>query len=266
MIVGMMFCKNEADVLPLTIPAAMRVVDSLFISDDGSHDSSWEIIKYYKQQYPNKIEHIQQRPDPLDQGQRAALLDEIRRRYKPQDTWVQLIDADMVVDVADSDTLQRFIDANARSNAVVKWAVMNAVRENWEGVHQFYPSWPEDLRTLMPKFHVLEKVFYTFRPFPDLYYNAEWKPWPKGFSKYIKDTDDGHTPTKWSVPLLLHYGYRGPTHLFQRLGGKSKDKYGQEYDSIEKIAATFNCFNGTYNRSPLALRDPRDAWEVGCDL
>jgi glycosyltransferase involved in cell wall biosynthesis len=260
MIVGMMFCKNEADVLPMTITDAMRHVDSLFISDDGSTDKSWDIIQYYRQKYPSKIEHVQQHPDSLDQGQRSSMLNLIRSRYKPEDTWVQIIDADMLLH---TDNLSETIVRNSRADMLVNWYIMNAVRDHWEGVHQWYPNWPEDLRVLMPKFHILEQVTYTFRPMPALYYTTEWKPWPKGFTKYVKDTDERPNPTRDTVPILLHYGYRGPTHVFSRLGGRPKDKYGQEYDSIPSILHTFNCFNGKYNRSPLARMDPREAWEAG---
>lgn len=259
MIVGLMFCKNEGDVLPVTIPAAMRLVDSLFISDDGSGDGSWEIIKYFHQNYPDKIELIRQQPDQKDQGQRQALLNEVRNRYKPEDTWVQVIDADMILH---TDNLRQTIEINATKDSIVNWVIMNAVRQNWEGVHQFYPHWPEDIRKIMPLFHRLEKVTYSFRPYPELYYTPEWKPWPKGFGKYVKNRDD-NTPlaTKETVPLILHYGYRGPTHVYKKLGGRPKDKYGQEYDSIESVSRTFNFFNGTYNIGPFVKEDPREAWE-----
>lgn len=265
MIVGMMYCKNEADVLPMTIPDAMRHVDHLFIADDGSTDKSWEMIQFYRDQYPTKVVSIRQRPDPNDQGQRQSMLSDIQKWYKPEDTWVQLIDADMLIDTGNW-TLKDLIEMNAKSNSIVNWYVMNAVREFWGGASEWYPNWPEDLRSLMPLFHVLEKVTYTFRPYPDLYYAPGWKPWPKGFGKYLDPNEVKLPPLKYTVPLMLHYGYRGPEHVFSRMGGRPTDKYGQEYGSLAAVACTFNCFNGTYNRGPLVRSDPRDAWEVGNDL
>lgn len=254
MIVGMMYCRNEADVLPLTIEDALKKVDSLFISDDGSSDKSWDIIKYYKANYP-KIEHIQQKPNPKDQGQRQALLDEIRRRYKPEDTWVQLIDADMVLH---TDNLAETIRANASENILVRWDIMNAVRLNWDGVYQFYPNWPDTLPHIMPMFCFLESVPYSFRPFPDLFYTEDWKPWPKGFQKHFKEVPV--KPDFLNPPIILHYGYRGPAHVFAKMGGRPVDKYGQCYDSVETIKATFRCFSGKTNNSTNCFTDVRQAW------
>lgn len=265
-IVAMMFAKDECDILPTTIQEAMKQVDSLFISDDGSVDGTWEIIKYYKQAYPDKIEHIQQQPDRNDQGQRNALLNEIRRRYKPENTWVQTIEADIILYTTD---LRELISRKAEQDVRVTWHNLNAVRADWTGVHEFYPKWPDDIRKIMPGFHWLEEFpGYTYRPLPGLFFDAVWRPWPRGFSQYMKPEPrvrraklDGN-----KTPLTLHYGYRGPTHLmtkWNRLKVKPTrpfTKYGFDYTSIDTLMNTFYCFNGVYNRNPSVRPHPVDAF------
>lgn len=263
-IVGMMFCKNEADVLPVTIPAALQLVDSLFISDDGSTDKSWEIIQYFKQAYP-KVEYIQQKPNPSDQGQRQDLLNEIRRRYRAENTWVQAIDADMTLHTKD---LHALIETNKREDMTVLWAVMNAVRDYWDDVHQFYPYWPEDIRTIMPKFHRIETVTYSYRPMPDLYFTPIWRAWPKGFGKYLTPGSTDRPQPGTPPALLLHYGYRGPTHMRSRWDPTKPliNRHGVNFASVETVNSTSPYFNGLYNRDERYVStDPLEAWKKGLE-
>lgn len=267
-LVGMMFCKNECDVLPMTIPAAMKLVDSMFISDDGSTDGSWEIIQYFKRHYPDKIEHIQQEPNPKDQAQRASLLTKIQERYKPQDTWVQIVEADMMLHTTD---VRAEIAKGHRSNICVEWDIMNAARSYWDDVHHFYPYWPEDIRTMMPMFHWAEGLLYTYRPLPGLYFEEVWRPQPRGFGVYFdKDPSYKRRPRKRQdvseVPLLLHYGYRGPTHLMHKWNSKTVkppsviNRHGENYTSVDTIMATNPYCNGQYNRSKATYNTPEEAW------
>jgi glycosyltransferase involved in cell wall biosynthesis len=266
-IVAIMFAKDEADIISTTITEAMKVVDSIFISDDGSVDGTWDIIKYYKQAYPSKIEYIRQEPDPNDQGQRNSLLNEIRRRYKPENTWVQTIEADIILYTKD---LRELISRCNRQNVCMNWHNMNAVRDDWTDIHQFYPHWPEAIQKIMPNFHWLEEFSsYTYRPMPELYFDPVWRPWPRGLSYHLKPEGPRTRRCKLDgnkTPLTLHYGYRGPTHLMTKWNRlkvkptKPFTKYGFDYTSIDTLMKTFYCFNGVYNRNPAVRANPVDAF------
>ena len=65
-VVGVMWAKNEGDIIYETITDAIRNVDTLMIADDGSTDDTWQIIQRLRKLWPDKIEHIQQAPDPKD--------------------------------------------------------------------------------------------------------------------------------------------------------------------------------------------------------
>jgi len=247
-IVGIFWNKNEADLLPFTLERAAKAVDSLFIADDGSTDKSWDIIQSFASSHKDKVEHIQQRPNKNDPAQRQVLLDEIRRRYKPEDTWVQIIESDICV--LDTD-VKEIIKTKAVADIGVSWHMINAVRKmgEWEGIDT-YPNWSMPVTELMPWGHWVEVMLYSFRPLPGLIYNpGVWRPWPSGFSRYTS------APLKTSrkeldSPLLSHYGFRGPTHF--HLKYKNMGKFHRRYknwnlENPKTVLETVPYFNGQWN-------------------
>lgn len=239
-----MYNKNEADILEEIISDAVTKVDSLFIADDGSTDKSWDIIQACKQRFQN-IEHIQREPNRNDLAQRNSLLNKIRSRYSPDNTWVQMIESDIFLLTEPREAIK-----TSPNNVSVTWHTLNAVRKpgTWKEVDT-YPNWPESIRNIMPYVHWTEAMLYTFRPFPKLSYNSGvWRPWPWGFSAYtqaakiMKKNEDS--------PLLLHCGYRGPTHFAHkyRAMGKRHTKYNTwDLTSPEAAERTVSFFNGVWN-------------------
>mgnify|MGYP005827619945 CR=1 FL=1 len=258
-IIGMMWNYNEADVLEEVIRAALPHVDSLFIADDNSKDNSWEIIQSLKKMYPDKIEYIRnKRADPRDQGQRQSLLNEIRKRYKPENSWVQIIESDiMILDTNIREALKDF----AQQDLGMSWQTLNAAREpgTWKEADT-YPEWDKSITEIMPLAHWIEVMLYTFRPLPDLAYNLDtWKPWPQGFAKYSTgELTFGRRCL--NAPLLAHYGYRGPTHMY--LKNKHLDSHRKytswRFDSPEVVEETVYFFNGIWNNGLFPMS--REGW------
>lgn len=256
-IVGLMFSKNEADILPQIIEDALPKVDSLFIADDGSDDASWSIIQAYAKAHKDKIEHIRQIPDPIDKGQRQALLDKIRKRYKPENTWVQLIESDVMI--LDTD-IRAAIATQAVSDLAVTWTMINACRfpgETWREVDT-YPFWGMPLKELMPKAHYMEHLLYTFRPLPKLIYDSDrWRPYPRGFGQYVNGKVKIGSKGK-NCPLLLHLGYRGPTHFHLKFkkGGPPFPRHSRypswDMSTPETVLNTVSFFNDTWNKNAFA--------------
>jgi hypothetical protein len=248
-IVGMMWNKNEGDILAYTIADAVGKVDSLFIADDGSTDRSWDVINASKGWFDN-IEHIQQAPDKNDPAQRTALLNEIRRRYKSEDTWVQVIESDIMI--LDTD-VRKAIKERAIADTCVKWSLINAVippDRDWDEFDT-YPHWDGPIQEIMTHGHWIEEMTYTFRPHPELYYSGPWRPWPKGFGAFgvAKQPVTGDY-----TPLLAHYGYRGPTHVHEKYGDKKVRKYPSwDFTSPEAAKRTMYYFNGQWNSNAWPL-------------
>jgi glycosyltransferase involved in cell wall biosynthesis len=239
----MMWNKNEGDILADIISAAVQKVDTLFIADDGSEDASWNVIQAAKNWFDN-IEYIQQEPNKFDPAQRQALLNEIRKRYKPEDTWVQIIESDIMI--LDTD-VRKAIEERAVGDVYVDWALINAVippDKSWDELDKF-PSWGESIKDVMTYGHWIENMTYTFRPYRELWYDTgPWRPWPKGFSSF----ELTKKPIGDYTPLLAHYGYRGPTHMMRKYGGKTVRKYPSwDFSSREKVLETVYYFNGVWN-------------------
>lgn len=252
----MLWNKNEGDILEEIIWEALPHVDSLFIADDGSTDLSWPIIQSMQHQYKYKIEHIQREPNPADKAQRQSLLNQIRKKYKPEDTIVQIIESDIMI--LDTDIRKAFKERS--NNIYLDWIAVNASREGksgWNGV-DVYPNWKEPIKSIMTDAHYMEIMTYTFRPFKELYYEGPWRPWPKGFSNFSteKKTNSDYTP------LLAHYGFRGPTHFYlkYRHHGKHHPRYKTwDLTSPETVANTVFYFNGIWNRDTFSVT--REGWK-----
>lgn len=256
-----MWAKNEGDLVHETIADAVKHVDTLMVADDGSTDHTWKVIQKAKQLYPDKIEHIQQQPNPKDKGQRTALLNEVRRRYRAEDTWVQVIEGDVFL----LDTDVRAVTAAASDKVALSWQTLNACRRSgtWSDVDA-WPFWPSSIRDIMPLAHWMEVMLYTFRPFDKLYYAQDtWRPWPKGFSYYSSEPVKIYTKFPDS-PLVLHVGYRGPTHFYAkyRTMGSNHPKYRDwKLGSPSEVEQTVAYFNGTWNdRSFEASRKGWQEW------
>ena len=261
-IVGMMWNRNEGDILEEIIENALPHVDSLFIADDGSTDDSWPYIQSIARRRPDKIEYIRnQRTNSVDR-QRTPMLGEIRKRYKAETTWVQIIESDvMIVDTNIRDCIAKF----AVEDMALTWQTLNAVRRpgTW-AEFDTYPKWKKPIKEIMPYQHLLEAMLYTFRPLPMLYYDQRfWRPWPKGFSNYTKNHVKVTTKYK-EAPLLGHYGYRGPMHVYRKFNPEGKKKCMSpngvwDFSTPATVEATVPFFNGGWNKGCRAMS--RGGWK-----
>jgi hypothetical protein len=208
-IVGMMWNRNEGDIIAETIESALRHVDTLVIADDGSTDNSWDVIQGFAKRHKDQIEHIQRRPNKTDRGQKKSLLEVIKSRYRPEDTWVQVVESDIMIWETD---LRRALKERSDEVSMI-WTLLNAVIPPdlcWEALDE-YPTWSKPITEIMTYSHRMEEMTYTFRPFEKLAYTAHFTPWPKGFSK-VEHKCATKEMTEYT-PLLAHFGYRGPTHM-----------------------------------------------------
>lgn len=246
-IIGMSWARNESDIIEEVIIDALPKVDTLFIADGKSTDGTWEIIQSLQKRYPDKIEHIQQEDETNDKAQRTSLLNKIRARYKPENSWVQLLESDIFI----LDTDVRELVRKNSDKIAISWQTLNACRKTgtWKEVDT-YPTWKMPIKQLMPYAHWMEVMLYTFRPLPALYYGPDiWRPWPKGWTKYTNEPIEIKRK-EIDSPLLLHAGYRGPTHFYNKY--KSMGRFHKKYTQwrlkhVQSVEDTVYFFNGTWN-------------------
>lgn len=255
-IVGMMWNKNEGDILEEVIESALGSVDTLFIADDHSTDDSWDII----QSFGSRVEYMWNKRDhPGAPVQRQHLLNEIRKRYKPEDTWVQVVESDIMI--LDTD-VRTAIKEWAHEDIGVTWQLLNGAREvsTWDD-WDTYPKWQTSIKEVLPYAHWIEHMLYTFRPLPDLYYNVDtWRPWPAGWTKYVKELPLKRGKKGPNSPLLAHYGYRGPMHFKYKYGNKVFRKYPSwDLTNRQTVKDTVYFFNGQWNGSLVSMS--REGWK-----
>lgn len=208
-------------------------------------------------QHKYKIEHIQREPNLADKAQRQSLLTKIQQRYDPEKTLVQIIESDMMILETD---IRKAFNERSNSNISLEWMAINAIRSgkrSWEG-WDTYPHWPMSIKDIMPDAHYMERMIYTFRPFPELYYdNHAWRPWPQGWSKFTIESGAGNTDY---TPLLAHYGYRGPTHMYLKYKDKNFKRYKEwDFTSPKTVAETVPYFNGLWNAKGFPMS--RQGWK-----
>lgn len=239
----MLWNRDEADILEEVVTDAARQVDQLFVADSSS-DGSWEILQSVALRAGNIV--VQRENETHDRAQRNSLLAKIRARYRAEDTWVQVFESDVFT--LDTD-IRTAIREYAIDDVAVSWFALNACRLSWEGA-DMWPRWDRPIREVMPLAHYMETMTYTFRPLEGLYFEADrWRPWPRGFSRYTS-APIFVQPCGPSQPLLLHVGYRGPTHFWRKYRhmGERHTKYtGWRLDSPETVAASVSYFNGVWN-------------------
>ncbi len=253
-IIGVMWCRNEGDILAEIIDNALNSgIDALMVADDDSTDDSWNIIK----SYGKKLEYSARR-ELTNHGKyldvvwaRQHLLDEVRSRFGYKNTWVQIIESDVML--YDTD-IREVIKYKAVKDTIVYWHMLNAVRKEWTSDWDSWPNWGKrSIKEVMPDCHWMEVLGYTFRPLPKITYLRKpdiRKPYPQGFSKHY-DVKVENRRKACDSPLLMHYGYRGPSHFYGKMKGKGRIRNHPDWmiDSVRGTRRTVPFFNGAFNNS-----------------
>lgn len=248
-IIGVMWCKNEGDLLKHTIPAALEKVDCLMIVDDDSTDDSWDVIK----SFDSKLEYAVRRADKIEGKTpprlfaRQHLLEETRRRFGYKNTWIQIIESDTIL--LDTD-VKAAIKDYARGDVMVPWQMLNVVRRKWTDEYDL-PRIPDNmpLHDYFDAAHLMEEMScYTFRPLPKIRYEVRPTPWPRGFSNYLPKNGPRRLKRADKNPLVFHYGLRSPTHYFHKRKGYPGDKHAEwDVSSPESVRRTVPFYNGDWN-------------------
>jgi hypothetical protein len=94
---GLMLVRDEADILPESIPHYLTWLDGLYVMDLGSTDGSWEILTQLASRDSRLVLHSS-RSLIYSEGLRAILFESYRDRFAAGD-WIVKADADEFYDV-----------------------------------------------------------------------------------------------------------------------------------------------------------------------
>ena len=232
-IIGIMWNKNEADILDETLTKALPLVDHLLVADDDSDDSSWDIIRSHKSElaYISRYSEATNKSYSKDNWQRSSLLDKAVEMYG-RDIWIQVMESDLIA--IDTDIREQVETRENIQGAAIWWINVEAVRREWRSEDEMYPNWDKSIQEVMPWGHILEKAPYTWRPHPDVYFPTRWQPHPCGLDKYGGPGGEWHVKKshcKASTPLWGHYNIRGRKHFdirYQHALANSKAKAKRE--------------------------------------
>jgi len=253
-IVGIMWNKNEGDILNFIITKALEQVDYLFMADDNSTDDSFKIMESFKAN-PKVLDVFQ-----ITRGEKKQiLLDKVKARFKAEDTLVQVVESD--VTILDTDIRACWAKYN-NNNASMSWHVINAVDpEGWKDESRCYPTWEVPIDKKMTHGNWMEVLsHYTFRPLPGIYFIDDSRPWPKGLSTYVGPDTNRYTS---DAPLLAHWGYRGPKHWYAKYSagpGSVHRKHKWKIGSVEECRKNVPFFNGIWAPNGDTVPLNREGW------
>lgn len=224
-IIGIMWNKNEGDILDETITKAIPIVDHLLVADDDSSDNSWDVIRSKKSELAH-ISRYSETPNKKyskSNWQRQSLLDKAVEMFG-RDIWIQVIESDLIA--VGTDIREQLESRNHVHGIAMWWITLEAVRKEWREEDEKFPNWDKPIQEVMPWGHILEKAPYTWRPYPDIYFGEKWSPFPRGLNKY------GYLSGEWRVrrkyckkdtPLWGHYNIRGRKHFNEKYANTPKD-------------------------------------------
>jgi hypothetical protein len=255
-IVGILWNKNEGDILNFIISKALDQVDFLLMADDGSTDESVAIMESFKSN-PKVLEILKVAKGKGEKKQ--LLLEKVKQRFKPENTLVQVIESD--VTILDTDIRTCWAKYN-NNNASMSWQMINATDpEGWKDETGCYPTWEVPIDKKMTHGNWMEVMsHYTFRPLPGVFFINDSRPWPKGLAQYVQKDN---IRILSDAPLVAHWGYRGPSHWFAKYSkgpGSLHPKHKWKIGSVEECKANVPFFNGIWAPNKDTVPLSRAGW------
>ena len=262
-VVGILWNRNEGDILEEIISKARPLVDHLLVADDASTDNSWDIIRAKKSEL-DYISRYGETPGSKlyhkSVWQRQSLLEKAIEMFG-RDIWIQVIESDLI---SIETNIKEQIELGTHTYGIaVWWITIEAVRKEWTEEDEKYPNWDKSIQEVMPYGFILEKAPYTWRPLPDIHFSGKNRsPIPRGLAKY------GQLSGEWRVrrrhcnvdtPLWGHYNIRGKKHF--------EDKYAGMDKTRKSVQKRYLCAFTIPKDIPEALFDlNRESWIKGVNL
>ena len=130
---GLMLVRDEADILPESIPHYLSWIDGLFVMDLGSTDGTWDLLRDFASRDSRLVLHST-RDLVFHEGLRAILFDYYRNRFSAGD-WIVKADADEFYDVPPPLFVQKYL--RPRDTCIyVQWFYFRLTNLEIEAIEQ----------------------------------------------------------------------------------------------------------------------------------
>lgn len=206
---GLTIVKNEEDFIEVSLKHNAQWFDKIYVLDNGSIDSTWDIIQDLKKQNPNIVAYQTVREDFRD-GLRARIFNEYKSRAKLGDWWCRL-DADEIYPTDPKPFLQKI----PKSNQVV-WSI-HLQYYLTEIDQKTNASYPNNKRSKITNLDQLPKYYLADASEPRFFRHREGLTWTEE-QAWPKHMGLVH-PERLTVK---HYQWRSPQQIQKRLNTRNQ--------------------------------------------
>jgi hypothetical protein len=198
--------KNEEDVIAYNLLEALKWSEAIFVLDNGSEDSTWEIVRDLAAKHP-RIVAWKSWDVPFRDGLRADVYEQFKKWAAPGDWWCMRLDADEFYLVDPRVVLSKVPDTH---HVVCKDGIEYQLTFEDLDEHRFIGHFPEDL----PKVRYYHPMTWAEVRFFRHRDRLTWDP-VLPFPKHIGLTWGERIPMK-------HYQYRSPMQMKKRISTRLK--------------------------------------------
>ena len=250
--VGILCAKDEADLLPQTLPHIRDNVDYIYAYDDNSKDATWSLIK-------DKVDYAKRGAEDPDRknhnrGNYHHLLEQIKKDFKNEEVWIVITMADRFF----LNKTPRQIVEEAGSYEAVEGVQLDFLRPRWDPWTLENDPFPDmsNIRHLCRWFKFDEQCVVAYKLHKDLTYIKAKYPWPRGIIG-DRQYSPGLMNNKISLdmPFLEHPGRRTPLHCVwkYKTGSRPRSRKRTEAEddsTFEAVMETLGNFYAPYRVLP----------------
>jgi hypothetical protein len=199
--------RDEADILPFTLDAALKWADAIYICDNGSSDGTWEIIQDYAKRYPQVV-CAGRVYGTFRDSLRGPLANRFLDRVQRGDWWCRL-DADEIY----AENPREFL-----ASVPILYKVVYAIYVNYLFTDRDLAEYERDPTAYVAGWTPKRLQFYTTN-YSDVRFvrhmpGNEWiSDWPAGVWEM--------RPYPKRI-LMRHYDYRSPPQIERRIQIRTK--------------------------------------------
>jgi hypothetical protein len=256
-LVGMMCVKDEADLLPEVLPHTKALVDDLLVYEDGSTDSTWDLIG----DVAFKIKKEDDERLNIHRPNYHRLLETAKKNYdyNNEPVWMIICMGDRFwLNKTPRQCAEEGEAAGMNSVEGIQLDFLRCREDPWTEENDTFPVWNPSLREQCRWFKPDEKCIVAFKLTDHCTYAKGAKyPWPQSIGGEVL-YGYGKLGEKLTIdqPFLEHQGRRSPKAAMWRANSGSRpqgSKYAHyDYSTFQTTVESIGRFYNAYRLWPWA--------------